>query len=152
MGTIWTNHAKSQYAGIRVYRNAAHSLTNSLAQLPFDATSNLLAPEGLSLSNGDIVCDVAGELGLGVFVTSAATALSTGHVIEIRKNPSGTNTLLARVVRPGNANEERTDHADAVCDVAVGDVIRVNVAAIGTSADITVGNGYTWAYATITPR
>jgi hypothetical protein len=30
--------------------------------------------------------------------------------------------------------------------------IRVNVAAIGTSSDITVGDGYTWAYATITPR
>lgn len=152
MGGIWTNRPRQEYFGIRVYRNASLSLTNSLAQLPFDATSSLLAAEGLSLSGGDIVCNVAGELQIGTFVTSDMSMLSTGHEIEIRKNPAGANTLLARVIRPGVANEERTDHCDAVCDVVIGDVIRVNAAAIVTSSDVTVGDGYTWAYATITPR
>lgn len=152
MGSQSSNRARSEYAGIRVYRNESLSLTTSLAHLPWDATSLLLAAEGLSLSGGDIVCDVAGELGLGVFVTSDMSMLSTGHEIEIRKNPAGANTLLARVIRPGVVDEERTDHCDAVCDVVAGDVIRVNVAAIGTSSDVTVGDGYTWAYATISPR
>lgn len=152
MGSQSSNRSKSKYYGIRVYRNASLSLTNSLAQLPFDATSSLLAPEGLSLSGGDIVCSVTGEFGMGVFVTSDMAADSTGHVIEIRKNPAGANTLLAYAIRPGVADLDRTDHCDAVCDVEAGDVIRVNVAAIVTSATVTVGDGYTWAYATITPR
>jgi hypothetical protein len=139
------------YSGIRVFRNASHTLTTSLAQLPFDTVSSLLTAENLSLSGGDIIAGVGGKLRLDVFVQAAAAALATGIAFEIRKNPAGTNTLIAADTCPGPTNTNQTHNITTVFDVVAGDVIRAMVASLGDSADIVVGDGVTRAYALITP-
>lgn len=151
MGSQSSNRARSDYAGIRVYRNASHTLTTSLAQLSWDATSSLLTSEGLSLSGGDIVANTAGHFQMGVFVQADAALLAAGIIFEIRKNPAGANTLITSNACPGPLNTAQTHHSDTVCDVVAGDVIRVLVASLGDSADIVAGDGVTWAYAFITP-
>lgn len=141
----------SRYAGIRVYRNAGHTLTTSLAQLPWDASSSLLVAENITLSGGDLVMGADGHLQLGVFVQAAAAALATGLAFEVRKNPAGANTLIMSNQCPGPMNTTQTHHSDSVCKVVAGDVIRVLVASLGDNADVVVGDGFTWAYAFITP-
>lgn len=139
------------YAGIRVYRDASHTLTTSLAQLPWDTSSSLLVAENITLSGGDLVMGADGHFQMGVFVQAAAVALATGIVFEVRKNPAGANTLITSNQCPGPLNTAQTHRSDSVCDVVTGDVIRVLVASLGDSADVVVGDGVTWAYAFITP-
>lgn len=141
-------------SSIRVYRDAALSISNSLMHLAFDAISPFTPANGMSLSGGNIVPESDGGMRLTVFAATDGVLLTAiGLRMVITRDPAGAADIVFDQSYRTTAGEPSFAFGDVVVAV-VGDVpIKVELELLGAASDdLIVGDGKTFATALMISR